>query len=479
MRALQRQFLFDSFKLMDIILLSIALICMEAATNRPLAINILSDLLAPQFSLRDIIFFGMEAFLWHYSFSKLGVYNCRRFTSFVDETKLVVLGVILCVLLVIAGKALIFKVVNPTFLFSFFLTSLFFLISFRFFLRMVLGFFRVKGKNLRYVLIAGTGKRAQQYAHIIKNSPQLGYVVKGFVDTYWHDEKRKDCDLPGIVSDFNHFAIYLRENVIDELFVCLPIRTHYEMIRTMITLAEEQGIIIKLATDFFNLRFAKANIEHLEQEMLITLVTGGMYRRMVLYKSLFDIVASFALLVLSLPILFAAAVAIKFTSKGPVFFLQPRVGMNKRVFRVVKFRTMVVDAEERMKEVDHLNERSDGAAFKIKNDPRVTRVGKFLRKFSIDELPQLLNVIKGDMSLVGPRPLPIRDYRKFNQDWQRRRFSVKPGLTCTWQVSGRDNIPFEKWMRMDMEYIDKWSIWLDLKILFKTIPAALFGIGAS
>ena len=177
------------------------------------------------------------------------------------------------------------------------------------------------------------------------------------------------------------------------------------------------------------------------------------------------------------PLLLLTACLIKLTSPGPFFFIQERVGLNKRRFRLYKFRTMVADAEKRQAELEPLNEIS-GPVFKIKNDPRITPIGDFLRTTSIDELPQLINVLKGEMSLVGPRPLPVRDYNGFDQDWHRRRFSVRPGITCLWQVDGPSDIPFQKWMEMDMEYIDQWSLWLDLKILTKTIPAVLQGSGA-
>ena len=165
----------------------------------------------------------------------------------------------------------------------------------------------------------------------------------------------------------------------------------------------------------------------------------------------------------------------------PIFFFtftQHRLGLSKRRFRIFKFRTMVSDAEQRIGQLEHLNEVC-GPVFKIKNDPRITPIGKFLRKTSIDELPQLLNVLKGDMSLVGPRPLPVRDYEGFTQDWTRRRLSVRPGITCLWQIKGRNSIPFEKWMQLDLQYIDKWSVWLDLEILIRTIPAVLKGSGAA
>jgi lipopolysaccharide/colanic/teichoic acid biosynthesis glycosyltransferase len=158
--------------------------------------------------------------------------------------------------------------------------------------------------------------------------------------------------------------------------------------------------------------------------------------------------------------------------------MQERVGLNKRRFRIYKFRTMVPNAEKLMAKLEDRNEVS-GPVFKIKNDPRITPIGRVLRRTSIDELPQLFNVLKGDRSLVGPRPLPVRDYEGFNEDWQRRRFSVKPGITCLWQVSGRSGISFDQWMLLDMQYMDEWSLWLDFKILAKTVPAVLKGSGAA
>jgi lipopolysaccharide/colanic/teichoic acid biosynthesis glycosyltransferase len=182
--------------------------------------------------------------------------------------------------------------------------------------------------------------------------------------------------------------------------------------------------------------------------------------------------------VMLLPLFGIIAALIKLSSEGPVFFIQERVGLNKRKFRIYKFRTMVPNAEQLMAQLEQENEIS-GPVFKIKKDPRITSIGRLLRSTSIDELPQLFNVLKGDMSLVGPRPLPLRDYEGFSDDWQRRRFSVRPGITCLWQVNGRSSIPFEQWMKLDLQYMDEWSLWLDLKILARTIPAVLKGSGAA
>jgi lipopolysaccharide/colanic/teichoic acid biosynthesis glycosyltransferase len=179
-----------------------------------------------------------------------------------------------------------------------------------------------------------------------------------------------------------------------------------------------------------------------------------------------------------LPLFVVVAIAIKLDSPGPVFFVQDRFGLNKRRFRMIKFRTMRADAESRMQELEHLNEKS-GPIFKIKNDPRITRLGRWLRRTSIDELPQLINVLFGEMSVVGPRPLSVRDALRMELAWQKRRFSVKPGLTCLWQVSGRSNLSFEQWMELDLEYIDHWSLKLDASILLRTIPAIMSARGAS
>ena len=191
-----------------------------------------------------------------------------------------------------------------------------------------------------------------------------------------------------------------------------------------------------------------------------------------------DVIGATLLLVLFAPLFTLIAIAIKLDSEGPVCFVQDRVGFNKRRFRMIKFRTMRANAEAQMNELEHLNEKA-GPIFKIRNDPRVTRVGRWLRKTSIDELPQLINVLLGDMSLVGPRPLSVRDASRMEEVWQKRRFSVKPGLTCLWQVSGRSNLSFDQWMELDLEYIDHWSLGLDASILLRTIPAIVMARGAS
>jgi exopolysaccharide biosynthesis polyprenyl glycosylphosphotransferase len=238
-----------------------------------------------------------------------------------------------------------------------------------------------------------------------------------------------------------------------------------------------QGINVRYLPDIFNTANAKLKLEDFENEPFVSHYTGSMRGWQIPVKGMLDRILSLILLILLSPVFLLTAVIIKMTSPGPIFFVQKRVGLNKRRFRLYKFRTMVKDAEQKQVELEDLNEVM-GAAFKITNDPRITKVGRILRKTSVDELPQLINVLKGDMSLVGPRPLPVRDYNGFNTDWHRRRFSVRPGITCLWQINGRSNVSFEHWMELDMKYIDQWSLWLDLQILVKTVPAVLRGSGA-
>jgi exopolysaccharide biosynthesis polyprenyl glycosylphosphotransferase len=197
-----------------------------------------------------------------------------------------------------------------------------------------------------------------------------------------------------------------------------------------------------------------------------------------LFKQLLDLLGASALLLVFSPVMMLAAGLIKLSSPGSILFRQQRCGLNGRPFTMLKFRSMVSDAEQRKHEIEILNEMS-GPVFKASNDPRITTVGRLLRKFSIDEFPQLLNVLRGEMSLVGPRPLPLDEVRRFDDLAHRRRLSVKPGITCLWQVSGRNNVTdFHDWVRLDLEYIDNWSLWLDVKILLRTVPVVLMGTGA-
>jgi exopolysaccharide biosynthesis polyprenyl glycosylphosphotransferase len=271
-------------------------------------------------------------------------------------------------------------------------------------------------------------------------------------------------------------SVIAREPV-DEVFIALPRDEYAPLVEAIVCLCEEQGIIVRLQTELFKLRIARWQVDELDGIPIVTIRSGPPDGWQLLAKRLIDICGSALLLLAMAPLLMIVTVLIKLDSPGSVFYKQERVGLNKRRFRVFKFRTMVDGAEKQQPILERLNEAA-GPVFKIKADPRITRLGKFLRRFSIDELPQLFNVLRGEMSLVGPRPLPVRDIERIDVQWHKRRLSVKPGVTCLWQVNGRSNVSFDHWVRMDLEYIDKWCLGLDIKILLKTIPAVLKGSGA-
>jgi exopolysaccharide biosynthesis polyprenyl glycosylphosphotransferase len=269
----------------------------------------------------------------------------------------------------------------------------------------------------------------------------------------------------------------IAQEPVDEVFITLPRDKYGHLVETIVHLCEEQGIIVRVQTEMFNLSVARWQVDDLDGKPIVTIRSGPPDGWQFLAKRLIDICGSAGLLLVLAPIFVIVALLIKFDSPGPVFFRQERVGLNKRRFQLFKFRTMTQGADKQQQMLEHLNE-ADGPVFKIKDDPRITRIGKFLRRFSIDELPQLFNVLKGEMSLVGPRPLPVRDVERIDTQWHKRRLSIKPGVTCLWQVSGRSDVSFNNWVRMDLEYIDEWSLGLDMKILVKTLTAVLKGSGA-
>jgi exopolysaccharide biosynthesis polyprenyl glycosylphosphotransferase len=256
--------------------------------------------------------------------------------------------------------------------------------------------------------------------------------------------------------------------------------TYFEQVENAIKTCELEGIEAWLAADFFGTQISRARFDELFGYPLLVFRSTPETSWQGVAKQLIDFAGSLLLLVLLIviPVIPLIALAIKLTSPGPVFFRQQRSGLNGSPFTLYKFRTMITNAEQFKHELEAMNEMS-GPVFKVTNDPRVTPIGKFLRKYSLDELPQLYNVLRTEMSLVGPRPLPVDEVKRFENLAHRRRLSVKPGLTCIWQISGRNQITdFRDWVRLDLEYIDNWSLWLDLKILVRTIPAVLIGTGA-
>lgn len=344
----------------------------------------------------------------------------------------------------------------------------------------------VGDKNSRGVLVVGSNSHAVEYASMIELMGDVGCRFLGYVDDEVIDDRAGSRRLGG----FSSFEDLLDKHVVDEVVICMPVSECFAQVQHIITRAHRQGILVRFPlVQLFKELFGEADYLRLECSQAVISPSGATAPELTinsgfkvswhfLVKRVFDLISAPMILLVVSPVLLVSAGLIMRTP-GPVFFRQERYGYNGRVFKIFKFRTMVDDADSMQDALRSQHNELDGAAFKMKNDPRVTKVGQFLRKTSIDELPQLLNVIKGEMSLVGPRPLPLADYDQFTEISHLRRLSVLPGITCHWQASGRNNIPFEEWMRLDMEYVDNSSLWSDIKILLKTIPAVLKGSGAS
>ena len=278
-------------------------------------------------------------------------------------------------------------------------------------------------------------------------------------------------------SPVRELIALLHEHSASGVFVSAK-HAHFEQVENILKLCEVEGVEAWLVADFFATQIARASFDEVLGHPLIVFRTTPEASWQMLAKVTLDFFGALALVVATAPLMLAVALLVKLTSAGPVFFRQPRSGLNGAPFTIFKFRTMASNAEQTKHELAAMNEMT-GPVFKVTNDPRVTRPGRWLRKWSLDELPQLFNVVRGEMSLVGPRPLPVDEVKRFNDLAHRRRLSVKPGLTCLWQVSGRNQISdFKDWVRLDLEYIDNWSLWLDLKILLRTLPAVLRTTGA-
>jgi exopolysaccharide biosynthesis polyprenyl glycosylphosphotransferase len=437
-----------------------------------------SKFLELRIKVSNLVLFIALLLVWHFVLWLSGLYESKRLSTKTTEAIDIAKATAMASLCLLCFGVVFSKhIVTPLFLAIFWVLSASTIVFVRLVIRWLLSMARRRGKNVRFILVLGTNARAVQFAGQLQARPDLGYSVVGFVDDDWNGSEEFRTTGYKVCCDFSGLSEFLRRNIVDEVATYLPLRSFYQHASQVAALCELHGILMRLDSDIFNSKLTRARAEEFDGRPHIAAYPDDRDQVPMIFKRVLDVMASLLLLCFLAPLFVAVAVVIKLTSRGPVFFAQERIGLNKRRFLTYKFRTMIPNAEKMMSEIEHLNEVS-GPVFKIKNDPRLTPVGKFLRRASIDELPQLLNVLKGDMSLVGPRPMAIRDYEGFNEDWQRRRFSVRPGITCLWQVNGRSEVPFHRWMELDMQYIEKWSFWLDLKILLQTIPAVVRGTGS-
>jgi len=326
----------------------------------------------------------------------------------------------------------------------------------------------------RRIMLVGNSPKIFEVGESISHYEDRGYSVIGYVTNLSDINEKVNAER--ILGKANDFQKILGNHVVDQVVFVGSEKNDLKIFEEILLICEEQGILTRLSLDFFPHAISHTSLDFIENQPFLTFspIPERVFALMI--KRVIDIVGAVLGLVLSIPFYLLTSILVKLSSKGPVVYKQERCGLYGRKFVLYKFRSMIDGAEDVLWEIKHLNEMK-GPTFKMHNDPRVTRLGRFLRKMSMDELPQFYNVLKGDMSLVGPRaPLPeeVREYTP----WQKRRLSVKPGITCLWQISGRNKIDFHEWMKLDLKYIDNWSLWLDFKILLMTVPTVIFCRGA-
>jgi exopolysaccharide biosynthesis polyprenyl glycosylphosphotransferase len=460
----------------DVFALALMMVTFTIANAGRLTVGV-DELLAARVSLKNVLLAGLFMAIWHVCSSAFGLYVSHPARSMADMSVRIVAARTTA-----AAALTAFIPASTTGAFGLRVVIYFWLLSTIVALightAIALGarFAEWRAHEVRHVVIIGSGPLARRLCESIEARSRRDYVVVGFVDS------RDPSDMaPGIrervIGRLEDFEQLVSQRPIDQVLIALPVKSHYAAIQDVIEACERVGVEAKYFNHFFAVSKAKHAIDDEGDGLAgvrLQLVVDD--HRLIIKRTIDVVGATLALVVLS-PVLIACAVIVKLSSPGPVLYSQLRYGKNRRLFNMYKLRTMVQDAERLQSSLEAHNEAS-GPVFKIKRDPRVTPVGRWLRRLSLDELPQLFQVLQGHMSLVGPRPLPMRDVSQFNATWLLRRFSVKPGLTCLWQVNGRSNVDFENWVRLDLDYIDNWSLSLDMVILLKTVPAVLSGSGA-
>ena len=433
----------------------------------------MQEFLEIRLTLRNLLLLGGFALSWRILCELVGLYDPRKIRRLSAEVRRVVL-----VCLAGTATALTFPVISRTGAFtlsavlSFGAAACAGLLLLRLILRTVTA---TGAPAVRDILIVGSGPRAWRAYLDLQGDPHGPHQFLGFVDL---DDGSSTDEVRALwAGSLANLERILMHRPVDEVVIALPIRSRYAEIQETIETCWRVGVRCKYLADVFDHGRARPRFEQGEQFSAVAIGVAPEDGRLIIKRAV-DILGTAIAGVLLLPVLLGAAVLVKLTSAGPVFYSQERHGLHKRRFRMYKLRTMVVDAEARQLELEARNEAA-GPIFKIRDDPRITPVGRFLRRTSIDELPQLWNVLRGDMSLVGPRPLPVRDVQRFTEGALMRRFSVRPGVTGLWQISKRGTMDFDDWISLDMRYIDEWSLALDFRILAVTLPAVLRGSGAT
>jgi exopolysaccharide biosynthesis polyprenyl glycosylphosphotransferase len=420
-------------------------------------------------------FMIVAAVLWCWSLNANGMYRSIRTLSYPKILWIICKAAFMTVL-GFGTTLFIFKAVSLSRLFFliFGVTSFVLILGEKTTVYLFMHYFRRRGHNLRRLLIVGTGRRAAEFIQRIKGHPDWGFHILGAID----DEPGrglKKVDGVDIIGNLDDIPRILHNDAVDEIVFVVP-RSRLSHVEGALHDCETEGVVSTITVDLFDMQIAKSAVSEIDGIPLLRFHTIKINEWELLAKRFIDIIISGLVIILLGPILAFLALLIKLTSPGPVFFKQQRLGFHGRKFTLYKFRTMRQGAQDVLSKVNDVAEM-DTPEFRAKKTQWITPVGRIMRKFSLDELPQFFNVFIGQMSLIGPRPTVPDEVEKYKA-WQRRRFSMKPGITCLWQVNGRNKIGFEDWMKLDLEYLDNWSLWLDIKIMIKTVPVVLFGIGA-
>ena len=431
-----------------------------------------TEFLKVRISVKNVLLIGVLGYCWVALFRSLGLYDVRRLMSWEEEMLRVIVACLLGALV-----ALIFPFTSVSHAFRLDTTALFFVgVTVNTFVVRRIGHMlteRATVGSMRNLVIVGSGPRAQRAYREMCLCDRPQYACLGFIDSEPVPMLGTPMRMLGGIAELEGLLV---QEPIDEVLIALPIKSQYAGVQRALRICERMGVQATYLADVFEHGLARPRFGHAESLAVVTLPTRTDDARLMVKRGI-DIAGALGGLVLLSPAFVITALAVKLTSPGPVFFKQPRYGYNRRRFPMYKFRTMAKDAEQQMAALEHLNEAA-GPIFKIKKDPRLTKIGGALRASSIDELPQLINVLLGHMSLVGPRPMSVRDVNKFSEATLMRRFSVLPGMTGLWQVSGRSSLAFTDWIALDLKYIDNWSLVEDLRILLATLPVVLRGRGA-
>ncbi|EAR29465.1 glucosyltransferase [Pseudoalteromonas tunicata D2] len=479
--------IYKVFKFSDLLAFIVSLFILVGFNSTLIESNNIYDFLTMRVSMVNFIIVSILFGLYSFFFEQLSLYQPKYLphTLITDAFSIIKAQLIINILVLATGNLLNISIFTGWLvILVLFPATVVLTLLFRHIVWFSIKRFHLGDSNRRHILFLGDCEYAFAYANKLKNQEShiIGHLSADALGSNHNDK---------VIGTFKDFDEILKYNIIDDLVIFTDTSARNPDLDSVIYRAHSQGIMLRfpmasvVSTLFKNTEMTKINLDNISFSSTdkaapeLTVQSGYHIGGAFIFKRIIDLTAAVLGLIVLSPLFLVCIILINLQSRGGAFFVQERYGYNGRIFKLIKFRTMIAGADAMQDKLRETSNELDGAAFKMKNDPRITALGRFLRKSSIDELPQLINVLKGDMSLVGPRPLPKADYDRFTDFRHLRRLSVLPGITGSWQVDGRNNLSFNEWMKLDCDYIDNWDHWLDIKILLKTIPAVLKGKGAS